>query len=210
MSKSPERIWLASDCCAGWDGYPPAEHRNRSGWHWLSWQGGEPVAWQWEHDICPYGDGRAPGSWRYHDPQHYGASGVKTPEMLARAGWKYLSPCLPPVEITALQEELTKTKDKLAQLDDHYCGIYHPEFGSFWQPPTETEPAGTGWCMLQSERAEALREAREVLESIAECLPKMGDPDAVPEETCREVEITWGQRAAILKLLEKEKSNVTE
>jgi len=90
----------------------------RDGWHWLSWQGGEPRALEWDAETCPFGDGRAPGGWRYHDAQRYGASGIKTPYMLESTGWVYLSPVLTPSEADTLRAENARLREALKNLLD--------------------------------------------------------------------------------------------
>ncbi len=85
----------------GWPGKPGFPmNPGKSGWHWLSWQGGEPRAWEYDAELNPYGKWRTDeghlGAWLYHEPLRYGATGMQTPDYMVSNGWRYLGPCLSP------------------------------------------------------------------------------------------------------------------
>ena len=88
----------------------------KSGWHWLSWQGGEPRAWEYDAELNPYGNWRSDegnlGAWMYHEPLKYGATGMKTPDYMVSNGWLYLGPCLPPEAINELLAALRAILDE--------------------------------------------------------------------------------------------------
>jgi len=101
----------------------------RDGWHWLSWQGGDPRAWEWDAETCPFGDGRAPGSWRHYDALQYGARVIKTPHMLARASWTYIGPCPTPAEADALRAENARLREALEKAVTYVELTWHEEAG---------------------------------------------------------------------------------
>lgn len=95
---------------------------SKSGWHWLSWQGGEPRAWEYDAELNPYGVWRPDegnlGAWIYHEPLRYGATGMQTPYYMVSNGWRYLGPCLPPDTTNALIKAL---KDLIPEaINDRY------------------------------------------------------------------------------------------
>lgn len=97
-------------------------HPDKSGYHWLSWQGGPPVPWEYDAELNPYGNWRTDegnlGAWIYHEPQRYGRSGMKTPNSMVAEGWRYLGPCLPPDTANALIKAL---KDLIPEaINDRY------------------------------------------------------------------------------------------
>ena len=59
----------------------PPEERRGERWHWLKQANEEPTPWEWVKRVRVWNDG---------------GGGILLPEELARRGFRYIAPALPP------------------------------------------------------------------------------------------------------------------